>query len=76
MLSVTDDRQGAAEALAAGFGLTAEQGLASPMALAGTTPQIAEDIRERREKYGFSYIVVGDDQYEAFAPVVAELKGT
>lgn len=75
MLNVTDDRQGAAETLAAGFGLTPEQGLASPMALVGTTTQIAGDIRERREKYGFSYIVVGEDQYEAFAPVVAELKG-
>ncbi len=76
MLNVTDDRQGAAEALAAGFGMTAEQGLESPMALVGTPAQIAEDIRERRERYGFSYIVVGEDQYEAFAPVVAELKGS
>ncbi len=72
---VTDDRMGAAEALAGGVGLTAEQGLASPLALVGTPAQIAEDLLERRERFGFSYIVVGQDQYEAFAPVVAELAG-
>lgn len=73
---VTDDRRGAAEALASGVGLTAEQGLGSPLALVGTTAQMAEDLRERRERYGFSYIVVGEDQFEDFAPVVAELAGT
>ena len=73
---VTDDRQGTAEALAAGVGLTPAQGLASPLALVGTPAQIAEDLRERRQRFGFSYIVVGQDQYEAFAPVVEELAGT
>lgn len=73
---MTDDRQGAAESLAGGVGLTAEQGLASPLALVGTPSQIAEDLRERRERYGFSYIVVGEDEFEPFAPVVAELTGT
>lgn len=73
---VTDDRKATAEALAAGVGLTPEQGLASPLALVGNPSQIAEDLRHRRERFGFSYVVVGQDQYEAFAPVVAELAGT
>jgi probable F420-dependent oxidoreductase len=73
---VTDDRLGMAETLAGGVGLTVEQGLQSPLALVGTPSQIAEDLRERRERFGFSYVVVGQDQYEAFAPVVAELAGT
>ncbi len=73
---VTDDRKASAEALAAGVGLTPEEGLASPLALVGTTDQIVEDLKERRERFGFSYVVVGEDQYEAFAPVVAELAGT
>ncbi|MGI9596542.1 MAG: TIGR03621 family F420-dependent LLM class oxidoreductase [Acidimicrobiales bacterium] len=73
---VTEDRQATAEALAAGVGLTVEQGLASPLALVGNPAQIAEDLRQRRERFGFSYVVVGQDQYEAFAPVVAELAGT
>jgi probable F420-dependent oxidoreductase len=76
IVSVTGDRRATAEMLASGFGLTAEQGLASPVALVGTAGQIAEDLRERRERYGFSYIVVGAAEYEAFAPVVAELAGT
>ncbi|MEM7273029.1 MAG: LLM class F420-dependent oxidoreductase [Actinomycetota bacterium] len=73
---VTDDRAGTVEALAPGVGLTPEQALASPLALVGSPSQIAEDLRERRERFGFSYVVVGQDQYEAFAPVVAELAGT
>lgn len=75
-VTVTDDRQGAAEALAAGFNMTAEEGLASPLALVGTPAQIAEDLRERRELYGFSYIIVGQEEFEAFAPVVSELAGS
>jgi probable F420-dependent oxidoreductase len=75
-VTVTDDRQGTAEALAAGVGMTVEEGLESPLALVGNPAQIAEDLRKRREQLGFSYVVVGQDQYEAFAPVVAELAGT
>jgi probable F420-dependent oxidoreductase len=75
-VSVTNDRMGTAEVLSASVGLTAEQGLASPLAMVGNPSQIAEDLRQRRERFGFSYIVVGQDQYEDFAPVVAELAGT
>jgi len=78
IVSVTDDRLGMAETItgAGGLNITMEQGLASPLALIGTAAQIAEDLRERRERFGFSYIVVGADEYEDFAPVVAELAGT
>ena len=76
MAVVTDDRQGTAEAIAGGLGLTAEQGLASPFALVGTPAQIAEDLRERRERYGLSYVVIGQEIVDEFAPVVAELAGT
>ncbi len=73
---VTNDRQATAEALAAGVGVSPEQGLASPLALVGTPAQIVEDLRQRRDTFGFSYIVCGQDQFEDFAPVVAELAGT
>ncbi|MEZ5407867.1 MAG: TIGR03621 family F420-dependent LLM class oxidoreductase [Acidimicrobiales bacterium] len=76
IVAVTDDRKGVAEMLAAGLGTTPEQGLASPLAMVGTPAQIAEDLRERRERWGFSYVVVSVDECEAFAPVVAELAGT
>jgi alkanesulfonate monooxygenase SsuD/methylene tetrahydromethanopterin reductase-like flavin-dependent oxidoreductase (luciferase family) len=47
----------------------------SPFALIGSTAKIAEDIVARREQYGFSYVIVGPDELEAFAPVVAQLAG-
>lgn len=73
---VTDDRRGTAEAMAPALGLTAEQALDSPLALVGTVDEITETLIERREQYGFNYIVVGQDQYEVFSPVVANLAGT
>lgn len=72
----TNDRMGTAEAVAPTIGLTAEEGLESPLALAGTVEQMIADLVERRERYGFSYIVIGQDDYEAFAPVVTTLAGT
>lgn len=76
IVQVTDDRQGAAEMLSAGMNISIDDGLQSPLALLGTPAQIAEDLRARRDRWGFSYIVVGADQFEEFAPVVAELAGT
>lgn len=78
IVSITNDRRALAEALtgAGGFNLTPDQALESPWSLVGTTAQIIEDLQARRQRFGFSYIVVGADEYEAFAPVVAELAGT
>jgi hypothetical protein len=56
--------------------VTPEQIDGSPIALIGTTGQIAETLVSRREEFGFSYIVVHEAEMEAFAPVVAELAGT
>lgn len=76
IVDVTDDRRATAETLAAGMDISIEDGLASPLALIGTPGQIADDLRHRRERYGFNYVVVGAEEFEAFAPVVAELTGT
>ncbi len=73
---VTDDRDGMADALAGGFGLTPDEARATPHALAGTVEQICDDLVERRERYGISYIGLSGDQLEAFAPVLARLAGT
>ncbi len=48
----------------------------SPHVLAGSVEQIVAEIVERRERYGFSYVQVMEQQMEAFAPVVARLAGT
>ena len=49
--------------------------LASPMALIGTEDRISETLRERRERWGISYVTVFPEAIEAFAPVVARLSG-
>ncbi|ARF58981.1 LLM class F420-dependent oxidoreductase [Streptomyces gilvosporeus] len=73
----TDDRRAAAREVAArDIGLTADQALDSPTLLIGTPAQMAEQLRERRERYGFSYITVLEPFLDAFAPVLEELKGS
>ncbi|OKI01965.1 F420-dependent oxidoreductase [Streptomyces sp. CB02923] len=73
---VTDDRRATAREIADhGIGVDEEQALRVPTFLIGTASQMAEQLREHRERYGFSYITVLDPFMEAFAPVVEELKG-
>ena len=73
---VTDDRKGMAELLAPALGVSPEQALASPHAVAGTPEQIVEDLQARRERWGISYLGVSVDALDALAPVVAALAGT
>lgn len=73
---VTDQRAEMADALAAGFGLTPEEALASPHALCGTVEQIVDDLLERRERFGIASIGLSLDALDAMAPVVARLAGT
>jgi hypothetical protein len=47
----------------------------SPFALVGPTSKIIDDLLERRERWGFSYVIVGAEDVESFAPVVAALNG-
>jgi probable F420-dependent oxidoreductase len=75
IVRVTDDRDAAVEQIAAFVQVDPSMVLESPFALIGTPAQIAEDLQRRRERWGFSYVVVGVDDVEPFAPVVAELAG-
>ncbi|GHO65452.1 LLM class F420-dependent oxidoreductase [Ktedonobacter sp. SOSP1-52] len=70
---VTDQREGVAQQVGARFGLTGEQALSSVQLLIGTTQQIAEVLWERREHFGLSYIVINEEQMDAFAPVITLL---
>lgn len=75
---ISDDRQQAAEQRARERnlpGVTAEYLLASPYLLIGTVDQIVEQVQQRRERYGISYLVVGEEDMEAMALVVACLAG-
>ncbi|HEX6556073.1 MAG TPA: LLM class F420-dependent oxidoreductase [Ktedonobacteraceae bacterium] len=72
---VTGNRSEAAQQLAGRFKASEEQMFTTPHCLIGTPDQMSEDILERRERYGISYISVFEDSIEAFAPVVARLVG-
>lgn len=74
--AITDDARGLAEMVGRGFGISPEEALGSGVMLAGTVDEVCDLLVQRREEWGVSYIVVGGDAYEAFAPVVARLVGT
>ncbi|MGH3579854.1 MAG: hypothetical protein ACRDU0_20155, partial [Mycobacterium sp.] len=76
LVQVVPDRDDAIGRLAAAMSVPAEQIEGSPIAMIGTTDQITESLRRRREEFGFSYIVVHEAEMEALAPVVAALHGT
>jgi probable F420-dependent oxidoreductase len=73
---VTDDRAGVLDELAPAFGLTAEQAAETPHALIGTVDQICDQLVERRERWGISYLGLSQAQLDDFAPVVSRLAGT
>lgn len=74
-VEITTDRRAAAERIAANLPVTPEEVLDSPAVLVGTVDEIAETLIERRERFGFSYIVILEPVMEAFAPVVERLAG-
>ena len=74
--SVTDNPRKLGDAIAPGFGMTTDELLGSGTALVGTVEGCIETLQARRETWGVSYVVLGQDNFEAFAPVVAALAGT
>lgn len=76
LVQIVPDREDATDRLAQMMGVTARQVEGSPIALIGTVDQITERLVERRERFGFSYVVIHETEMEAFAPVVAALAGT
>ena len=84
---VTDNRhQGVEEILAAyaswpshlvvNVPRSTEEILEAPYCLIGTVTQIVEQLQQRRERYGISYITVHGGFTEALAPVIERLAGT
>ena len=66
------DRRAAAEELVARFPgqMSAADALETPYLLIGTPAQMAEQLRERRERHGFTSVTVHEPYQEAFEPVV------
>ena len=76
MVLVTDDVGQALGTLSEFTGAPREVIAESPFALVGPTDKIVEDLQARRDRWGFSYVIVGQNDVESFAPVVAALTGT
>lgn len=58
------------------LGLPGEDALELPIVLIGTAEEICERLLERRERWGFTNVVVPAEAMESFAPVVAQLAGS
>ena len=87
VIVITDDREATAEmalkALAQGYPpniahdteFTVDDVLTSPYIAIGSFEEIADQIREVRRRTTMSYVGVFPTQMDAFAPVLAQLKG-
>lgn len=57
------------------FGLPEAEVAKHPHALIGNVDAICDELQRRRELFGISYVTVGADHMQAFAPVVERLAG-
>jgi probable F420-dependent oxidoreductase len=73
---VTDDTAGVAEVMGQLFSADPKDVLASPLTLIGSVSECADRLRERRERWGYSYITIPGEKAKDFAPLVAQLTGT
>jgi probable F420-dependent oxidoreductase len=76
LVNETDDAAGFAATIAPIFRMTEDEVRHTPGALFGTTEEMCDELLARRERWGFSYVVVQKDAMDALAPVVAKLAGT
>lgn len=77
-LVITNDRRRAAEDIICSRrweGVSACDVLEMPSFLVGTYDEIAETLRERRERYGFSYYVFSDARLNDATPLIERLAG-
>ncbi|MBK5223125.1 MAG: TIGR03621 family F420-dependent LLM class oxidoreductase [Acidimicrobiia bacterium] len=75
LATVTDDRDAVAEAVGPTLGLSPAAALATPHALVGTVDQIADQLIERRERWGISYIGLSASALDEMAAVIDRLAG-
>ncbi len=78
-IEVTDDRESGARRIITQrgwIGVDVDDVLQMPGYLIGSLPEIADQVRRRRDRFGLSYLVVSQAQSPLIAPIVAELTGT
>lgn len=71
---VTNDREAGIDQLAREWDLPAGFIVDVPLVLIGSTEEVAEQVLERRRRYGFTYFTVFEEAMEDFTPVVERLK--
>ena len=69
----TNDRMKVAAKLAAEWETTTDEFLRLPFGLIGTPEQMTEDLLERRERLGISYVTVFEKDMQTLAPVIERL---
>ncbi len=74
-VKVTNDRAATVEGISSMFGVSKEMIDASPFALIGSVEECIEQLLERRERWGFNYTIVGAENIDECAPIVAALRG-
>lgn len=74
-VKVTNDRAATVEGISSMFGVSKELIDASPFALIGSVEECIEQLLKRRERWGFSYTIVGAENIDECAPIVAALRG-
>ena len=75
LVNITDDAAAAAAGIAKMMGVEQKMVEETPFALVGPPNKLIEDLLARRERWGFSYIIVGAEDIDSFAPVVSALNG-
>jgi probable F420-dependent oxidoreductase len=73
---ITEDVHATATPIASSTGTSVEQTLASAQLLVGSVEGVCKTLRQRRDDWGVSYVVVKAEVCEDFAPVVARLAGS
>ncbi len=73
---VTDERDATLGQMAPMFALEPNQLADHPHALIGSVDSICDQIVERRETYGISYVTFGASAVESVGPIVERLAGT
>ena len=74
-VKVTDEREKTVDEISSMFGVDNEMIDSSPFALIGSVDYCIEELIARREKWGFSYTIVGAENVDECAPIVAALRG-
>ena len=74
-VKVTNNRAATVDGISSMFGVDADMIDASPFALIGSVEECIEQLLERRERWGLSYTIVGAENIDECAPIVAALRG-